>query len=99
MSDKTMYEAIPSVTSLPDSVVGPTPSSLQAGALGRYGPVPALASLSARQVKALGLWTSGISGPLSSTSSQSAALQSSLESKLRAKMQTSGSTLYMLTWK
>lgn len=43
--------------------------------------------------------TSGIYGLHSTTSSKSAALQSSLESRLRAKTQTLGSTLYKLTWK
>ena len=60
---------------------------------------PALASLSARKVKALGLLTSGTFGPTSTTSSASAALESSLVSRLRAKTQTHGSTLYRLTWK
>lgn len=39
------------------------------------------------------------SGPTTSVSSRSAALQSSLESRLRAKMASAGSTLYALTWK
>ena len=43
--------------------------------------------------------TSGIYGLLSSTSSNSAALQTSLESRLRARMSTLGSTLYKMTWK
>lgn len=64
-----------------------------------FGPVPALANLSARQAKDLRLLTSGTSGQLLGTSSASASLQSSLESKLRAKMSTLGSTLYTLTWK
>ncbi len=64
-----------------------------------FGPVPALANLSARQAKALRLMTSGTYGPPSTTSSKSASLQSSLASKLQAKTQTLGSTLYKLTWK
>jgi hypothetical protein len=64
-----------------------------------HGLARALASLSARQVKALGLQTSGIYGPPGRTSSRSADLQSSLESRLRARTQTLGSTLYTLTWK
>jgi hypothetical protein len=60
---------------------------------------PALASLSARQAKALGLLMSGTYGPTSTISSNSAALESSLVSRLRAKTQTLGSTLYTLTWK
>ena len=63
------------------------------------GPAPALASLSARQAKALGLLTSGTSGPPSTTSSASAGLQQSLASRLRALTACSGSTLYALTWK
>lgn len=43
--------------------------------------------------------TSGTSGPRSTISSNSVALQQSLESRLRAKTQTLGSTLYKLTWK
>jgi len=65
----------------------------------RSGPHPALASLSARQAKALGLLTSGTCGPTSTTSSASAVLESSLVNRLRAKTQTLGSTLYTLTWK
>ncbi len=59
----------------------------------------ARASLSARQVKALGLMTSGTSGPPSTTSSPSAGLQLSLESRLQARLSNLGSTLYTLTWK
>lgn len=43
--------------------------------------------------------TSGTSGPRSTISLNSVALQQSLESRLRAKTQTLGSTLYKLTWK
>lgn len=43
--------------------------------------------------------TSGTFGPPSTTSSASAALQSSLENRLRASTQMLGSTLYKLTWK
>lgn len=64
-----------------------------------FGLVPVRANLSARQAKELGLMTSGTCGPTSTTSSKSAALQSSLESRLRAKTQALGSTLYRLTWK
>jgi len=58
-----------------------------------------LASLSARQAKAMGLLTSGTYGPTSTSSSNSAALQSSLASKLRVLTASAGSTLYTLTWK
>jgi hypothetical protein len=57
-----------------------------------FGPVPALANLSARQAKELGLMTSGTYGRTSSTSSASAALQRSLK-QLRAATQILGSTL------
>lgn len=90
----------PNVTFLQDSGVGFTPLTLPDGRLADpVGLALALASLSARQVKALGLRTSGIYGPPGSTSSRSASLQSSLESRLRARTQMLGSTLYTLTWK
>lgn len=57
------------------------------------------ASHSARQVKAAGLLTSGTFGRPSSTSSNSASLQSSLENRLQAATQILGSTLYKMTWK
>ena len=57
------------------------------------------ANLSARQAKVRGLLTSGTYGPTSTSSSSSAALQSSLASKLRVLMASTGSTLYTLTWK
>lgn len=65
----------------------------------RSGRDPARASLSARQAKEKGLLTSGICGPLSTTSSSSVSLQSSLESRLRAAALAYGSILYKLTWK
>ncbi len=64
-----------------------------------FGPDLARASLSARQAKAAGLLTSGTFGPPSTTSSSSAALQSSLVSRLQALTSGRGSTLYKLTWK
>lgn len=91
---------IDSVISLQDSVAGHTPFILPDGRMiGPSGLARALASLSARQVRELGLQTSGISGPRGSTSSRSAALQSSLESRLRASPDLAGSTLFKLTWK
>lgn len=64
-----------------------------------FGQVPVRANLSATQAKALGLLTSGTSGPRSITLSRSIALQSSLESRLRARTQCLGSTLFKMTWK
>lgn len=46
-----------------------------------------------------GLMTSGIYGLRGIGSSSSADLQSSMESRLRARLLTTGSTLYKLTWK
>lgn len=87
-------------TSSPESACGPTPCAEQDGpTTNPYGPAPALASLSARQVRDWGLLTSGIFGRSGTTSSSSAALQQSLESRLRARTLILGSTLYTLTWK
>ena len=65
----------------------------------KSGQSVALANLSARQVKAMGLKTSGIFGPPHSTYSRSAVLQQSLENRLLARTQNLGSILYALTWK
>lgn len=99
MSDPTNSPDTTSVIFLQASVVGPIPSTWQAGAIGPYGPVPALVSLSHRQVKALGLQTSGISGRLGSISSRSANLQSSLENRLRMRLGMVGSMELSVTWK
>ena len=64
-----------------------------------FGQAHALASLSARQAKALGFMTSGTCGLPGFTSSESASLQSFLESRLRARTQSLGSTLFKMTWK
>lgn len=82
------------------SASGATPFVLPDGRMiDPCGLVHALASLSARQVKAMGLQTSGISGRHGSTSSESAALASSLASRLQAATASAGSTLFKLTWK
>ena len=100
MYDPTNSPDSPNVISLPASAGGPTRWTLPDGrVIDPCGLAAALASLSARQVKALGLQTSGIYGPPGSTSSRSVGLQSSLESKLRATLSMLGSTLYTLTWK
>lgn len=100
MFDRATSTDTLSAISLPAWEYGPTRFGSQAGQMtDLFGPVPVRANLSARQAKALGLMTSGISGQPSTTSSASDALQKSLESKLRARMQTLGSTLYALTWK
>lgn len=100
MSDPTNSPDIPNATSSLVSACGVSRFVLPDGrTVDEHGLAAALASLSALQVKALGLQTSGISGPPGSTSSRSADLQSSLESRLRARLSTLGSTLYTLTWK
>jgi len=82
------------------SADGPAPWLLPDGRLiDPSGLAAALANLSARQVKAMGLRTSGTYGPPGNISSRSAALQSSLESKLQVRLSGLGSTLYKLTWK
>lgn len=87
-------------TSSQELAFGPTLFAAQDGTIrDQSGQVVARASLSARQVKALGLMMSGTSGLPSSTSSESANLQSLLASKLQARTQSLGSTLYTLTWK
>ena len=60
---------------------------------------PALASLSARQAKALGLLTSGTCGPRRGISSASSDLRTALASRLRLRTDLLGSTLYPMTWK
>ena len=100
MSHQTNLGGTPSATSLPGLGSGVTPCDRPDGpTINLSGQEVALASLSARQVKAAGLMMSGISGPPFTTSSSSASLQRSLESRLRAKTQNLGSTLYKLTWK
>lgn len=100
MYDPTSFSNIPSATSSPASACGPSLYDLLDGPItDPSGQVHARASLSARQVKALGSLTSGTYGQPSTTSSPSARLQSSLESRLRARTSMLGSTLYTLTWK
>lgn len=100
MSHHVSLRDLLNATFLPGSGCGVTHCAALVGAMiDQYGREAVLASLSARQAKALGLLTSGTYGPPSITSSPSVALQSSLESRLRAKLSMTGSTLYTLTWK
>lgn len=100
MSIPKTCESLSNAISSPGSESGPTLFGAPAGLMIElYGPDLARANLSARQAKALGLLTSGTYGRTSSTSSASAALQSSMESKLQAATQILGSTLYAMTWK
>ncbi len=87
-------------TSSPESASGPLLYAVPGGPiLDQSGREVARASLSARQVKALGLMTSGTFGPPSSTSSARDARNQSLANRLRAVTDLAGSTLYTLTWK
>lgn len=100
MSHLTTCEDSHSATSSPGLASGPIPSASQDGlTINQSGLVPARASLSARQAKAMGLLTSGTFGPTSSTSSASADLSMSLANRLQQVTQMLGSTLYKQTWK
>ena len=100
MSDLPTLSVIETAISSQALVFGHLPCETLAGpTTARSGPHRVPASLSARQVKELGLLTSGICGPRSTTSSKSAALQSLLVSRLQARTLISGSTLFKLTWK
>ena len=100
MLSQTNLWDILNATSLPVSVGGQLHLGLQNGRIiNRYGPGHARVNLSARQVAARGLLTSGICGLHSSGSLSNAALKSSLASRLRAKQDSLGWTLYRLTWK
>lgn len=100
MSDPTTCADSCNAISLPVLESGPQRSDLPAGQTATpFGRDLALANLSARQARELGLLTSGTYGPPGSASLGSANLQSSLESRLRARTQVRGSTLYKLTWR
>lgn len=100
MSCLVSCDNLSSATSSPVSECGHTPYAAPDGlTTDKSGQAPALANLSARQAKAMGLLTSGTYGPPSTTSSSNASLMSCLVSKLRAKTDLLGSTLYSLTWK
>ena len=89
-----------SVISSPESASGPMPYVSPDGlTIAKSGRARAPVNLSARQAREMGLLTSGICGPLSTSSLRSADLQLSLASKLQAKTQSLGSTLFKLTWK
>lgn len=90
----------PNVTSLQASADGPLPLILPDGReICPLGLALALASLSHRQVKEMGLQTSGISGRRGSTSSASADRTSFLASRLQAQFGTAGSILFRQTWR
>lgn len=89
-----------SVTSLPVSEAGPTPSPLPGGRQAvRSGPAPVPASPSVSLDKDGARTTPATSGPSSGGSSPSVVLQSSLESRLHRRLAGVGSPEYVLTWK
>lgn len=100
MYDQTTLPDSLNVISSPESAYGATPCDSQDGlTTSPYGLDHALASLSAWQALVVGLTTSGTYGPTGTSSSNSAALQSSLVSRLKQRLGTVGSTLFKLTWK
>lgn len=100
MSHPETLPDLPNATSSPASAAGPTLSDLQECLTAlESGREAALASLSPRQAKAMGLMTSGTCGQPSTISSASASLESFLVNRLQVATRTLGSTLYKLTWK
>lgn len=100
MSDPLTSPDTCNVISLLASAGGPSPWRLPDGrVIDPCGLAAALVSLSASQVREMGLQISGISGLHGSTSSASVALQSSLESRLRQRLDINGSMECVLTWK
>jgi hypothetical protein len=100
MSALTICDGTHSATSSPALAVGLRPCAWPVGlSTDPSGPAPAPASRTARQAKAEGCLMSGTSGPRSTTSSASVALQSSLVSRLMRRFDTDGSILFKLTWK
>lgn len=100
MSRQKIWKAIRNATSSRALVSGRSRSGERGGPMkSRSGRDRVRASLSPREARELGLMTHATYGPLSSTSSASAALSSCLASRLQAKVAASGSTLYRMTWK
>src|SRR5690606_14792485 len=94
------FAVTPNVTFSQGSAAGLSRYVLPDGrTVDRFGLAAALASLSARQVRELGLTIRGICGRPGSISSASADLQKSLESRLRARLPTRGLILDRLTWR
>ena len=84
---------------LQGSLFGTMPSTAPAGEMPRSGQEAAPAPVSQSRAKETGLQTLVTSGRYGSTSSASAALESSLVSKLMEQLDTAGSTLFQQTWK
>ena len=89
----------PKSTSSRASADGRTPSDSPAGqTTSPSGPAPVPVSRFRAQDSEKAMPIDDISGPLFTTSLPSAGLQRSLESRLLARMDSSGSALYVLTW-
>ena len=87
-------------TSSPASAAGRSPSGSRAGpTTAPSGRVPARVSRFRAPGPARGTPTAATSGPTSTASSPSVALQSSLENRLHRRLAGTGSPLYGLTWK
>lgn len=100
MSDQMSLDLILNATSSQESASGHSHCVDQDGqTTDQYGPVLALANLSAKQAAEKGLLMSGTYGHTGSISSSSQNLITYLVSKLQAKTDLVGSTLYKLTWK
>lgn len=100
MSHQTTYADLLKSISSQGLVFGHMPCAVLAGRTpAQSGQGLVHASLSARQAKDKGLLMSGTYGPPCIGWQGSAALSLSLASNLRALTQTTGSTLYKLTWK
>ena len=94
------YQLSLNVTSSPESECGVTRCAELVGPMiDPRGPDRVRANLSARQAKAKGLLTSGISGPPGNTSSASTDLRLFLVNRLPARTASLGSTLFTLIWK
>lgn len=95
-----ILEDLHNAISSQESEYGRVLSALRGGTTAdQYGQDHALANLSPSLAELVGFLTSGTYGRTGTTSSESAALQSSLVSKLQAATALSGSTLFTLIWK
>lgn len=100
MSHQMTYADSRSATSVQESESGHMPcAGLDGATIDTGGQQVCRASLSARQVKEMGLMMSGTYGRHSTTSEESASLALSLVNRLQVKTDSLGSTLYKLTWK
>lgn len=100
MSSQMSLWDIPNAISSPESAAGRLHFDSQAGRMtNQCGLAVALASLSPRQAKGLGLLTRATSGPHGSGSSSSAALSESMENRLRQRLPTAGGMMWPQIWK